>query len=75
MLDSVAVDHHYTVLLILNAGVGLDSMPDDRILVLRPAAAAGDDARSWSRDLVTKVLVLVSRPGDQGLGLEFFQRP
>jgi len=27
---------HYTVLLILNAGLGLDLMPDDRILVLRP---------------------------------------
>src|SRR6218665_736556 len=25
--------------------------------------------RSWSRDLVAKVLVLVSRPGGQGLGL------
>ena len=27
---------HYTVLLILNVGLGLDSMPDDRILVSRP---------------------------------------
>src|SRR6218665_1489945 len=26
--------------------------------------------RFWSRDLIAKVLVLVSRPGDQGLGLE-----
>src|SRR6218665_1996436 len=25
--------------------------------------------RFWSRDLITKVLVLVSRPGGQGLGL------
>ena len=32
--------------------------------------------RSWSRDLVAKVLVLVSRPGHQGLGLglEFFSK-
>ena len=27
---------HYTDLLILNAGLDLDSMPGDRILVLRP---------------------------------------
>src|SRR6218665_2490980 len=26
--------------------------------------------RFWSRDLITKVLVLVSRPSGQGLGLE-----
>ena len=47
---------HYTVLMILNAGLGLDSMPDDRILVSRP----GDQGltQSWSRDLVTKILVL-----------------
>ena len=73
---------HYTVLLILNAGLGLDSMPDDRILVLRPAyqgLGLGLEtwlprSWSWSRDLVTKVLVLVSRPGDQGLGLVFFSK-
>src|SRR6218665_1471152 len=27
------------------------------------------DNKIWSRDLITKVLVLVSRPGGQGLGL------
>ena len=51
---------HYTAMLILNGGLlGLDSMPDDKILQLvsRP---------------FTKILVLVSRPVDQGLGLEFF---
>jgi len=65
---------HYTVLLIHNDVLGFDSMPDDKILVSRP----GDLARSWSwsRDLVTKVFVLVSRPGDQGLvhDLEFFSK-
>ena len=40
---------HRTVILILNGCLGLDSMPDD------------------------KILVLVSRPGYQGLGLKFFK--
>jgi len=47
---------HYrpTILLILSGGLGLDSMPDDKILLLVSRLLQ----RSWSRDLVTKVLVL-----------------
>src|SRR6218665_2245065 len=51
-------------------------MPDNKILVSRPyyqGLGLGLETwwpRSWSRDLVPKVLVLVSRPGGQGLGLE-----
>jgi len=64
---------HHTVILILTVGLGLDSMLDDKILVL---VLRNFSLWSWSRDLVTKVLVLVSKPGDQGLGLglKFFQR-
>src|SRR6218665_3492648 len=49
-------------------------MPDNKILVSRPyypGLGLGLETwwpRSWSRDLVAKVLV--SRPGGQGLGLE-----
>src|SRR6218665_2394851 len=51
-------------------------MPDNKILVSRPyyqGLGLGLETwwpRSWSRDLVAKVLVLVLRPGGQGLGLE-----
>ena len=53
----------------LSGGLDLDSKPNDKTLVL--VSRLGDHSKvwSWSRDLVTKVLVLVSRPGDQGLGI------
>ena len=63
-------------------------MPDNKILVSRPyytkvlvsvSRPVGQGLgletwwpRSWSRDLVAKVLVL--RPGSQGLGLELFSK-
>jgi len=57
---------HCTAMLILNGGVGLDSMPDDKILVLvsRTFTKIGLGLEtwlprdcSWSQDLVIKVLV------------------
>ena len=65
-----------SVMLILNCSLGLDSMPDNKILNDKMVLVSRPFYQGLGLETFL-TMVLVSRPGDQGLGLDlnFFRSP